>query len=75
MPKSLDGNISGLVRFEIGDKLKFTNDFPRKDEYQMLLPLRFVRYNTNEKELCLCLDNQGDFFSTYRCFLQLVKES
>lgn len=71
MPKPLADNQLGMVRFDLGDRLKFTEDFPRKDEYQMYLPLRFIMYNKVDSNLCLCLDNQGDFISIYRCFLKL----
>ncbi len=68
-----EDNQTGLQLFEIGDTLVFSDSFPRKDSLSKLLPLRFVKYNSKERQLCLCLDNEGDFITLYREFLVKVK--
>lgn len=62
-------NQTCLTLFEIGDKLCFTNNFLRKEALGKFLPLYFIRYQREDRDLCLCLDNEGDFITIRREFL------
>lgn len=66
-------NQTCLTLFEIGDKLCFTNNFLRKEALDKFLPLYFIKYQREDRDLCLCLDNEGDFITVRREFLTKEK--
>ncbi len=69
----IDSKETGLQFFEFSDTLQLKDSFPRKKQYEILGKLRFIKRNKDDTDLCLVMDDQGEFWSFYSQHLQKVE--